>query len=278
MNKLYNLGLYEKAMPTNLNWSEKFNEVKKAGFDYLELSIDESDQKLKRLDFSDKEIFEISNIGFDYGIPIGSICLSAHRKYPLGEKNNNSLDILKKAIRFAKIAGVPLIQLAGYDVYYTESTQETREQFLLNLSLGISMAAKEGIILGFETMETPFMDTCEKAMQYVNLFDSPFLGVYPDLGNLTNASLKYDIDIEKDIKKLKGKIVAAHIKETSPGKYREVPFNTGHVNFAITINSVWELGVRRFVTELWYTGNNDWRSDIQFACSFARNFIEKKKG
>ncbi|MDC7248423.1 MAG: L-ribulose-5-phosphate 3-epimerase [Sphaerochaetaceae bacterium] len=274
---MYSLGLYEKAMPPYLTWSEKFNEVKNAGFDYLELSIDESDQKLKRLDFLDKEILEISKIGLDYGIPIGSICLSAHRKYPLGGENNKSLDILKKAIRFAKLAGAPIIQLAGYDVYYTKSTQETKEQFLLNLSLGISMAAKEGIILGFETMETPFMDTCEKAMKYVNYIDSPFLGVYPDLGNLTNASLKYDIDIEEDLQKLKGKIVAAHIKETCPGKYREVPFNTGHVNFDVTISKVWELGVRRFVTELWYTGNKDWRIDIQYACSLARRIIEKRE-
>lgn len=31
--------------------------------------------------------------------------------------------------------------------------------------------------LGFETMETPFMDTVEKAMHYVKLVDSPYLGV-----------------------------------------------------------------------------------------------------
>lgn len=46
------------------------------------------------------------------------------------------------------------------------------------------MAAEKGIVLGFETMETPFMDTVEKAMRYVNLVSSPYLGVYPDIGNL----------------------------------------------------------------------------------------------
>ena len=43
--------------------------------------------------------------------------------------------------------------------------------------------------LGFETMETPFMDTVEKSMEYVNKINSPYLGVYPDIGNLKNASL-----------------------------------------------------------------------------------------
>ena len=47
------------------------------------------------------------------------------------------------------------------------------------------MAAARGIVMGFETMETEFMNTTEKAMKYVNLIDNPYLGVYPDSGNLT---------------------------------------------------------------------------------------------
>ena len=39
-------------------------------------------------------------------------------------------------------------------------------------------------MLGFETMETPFMDTVEKAMAYVKDVDQAYLGVYPDIGNL----------------------------------------------------------------------------------------------
>lgn len=48
--KAYRLGLYEKSMPNTLSLPEKLAEAKKAGFDYLELSIDESDEKLSRLD------------------------------------------------------------------------------------------------------------------------------------------------------------------------------------------------------------------------------------
>ena len=44
------------------------------------------------------------------------------------------------------------------------------------------MAAKYGIVMGFETMETPFMDTVEKAMEYVRIVDSPYLQIYPDIG------------------------------------------------------------------------------------------------
>ncbi len=37
------------------------------------------------------------------------------------------------------------------------------------------MAAQYGILLGLETMETPFMNSVEKAMNVVNAVDSPYL-------------------------------------------------------------------------------------------------------
>lgn len=37
------IGIYEKALPNSFTWEEKFKAAKKAGFDYMEISIDESD-------------------------------------------------------------------------------------------------------------------------------------------------------------------------------------------------------------------------------------------
>ena len=50
--KQYQLGLYEKAMPGELGWWEKLICAGEAGFDYVEISIDETDAKLARLDWS----------------------------------------------------------------------------------------------------------------------------------------------------------------------------------------------------------------------------------
>ena len=47
--KHYQLGLYEKAMPGTLSWREKLEAAREAGFDFVEISIDETDQKLARL-------------------------------------------------------------------------------------------------------------------------------------------------------------------------------------------------------------------------------------
>ena len=275
MDRMYKIGLYEKAMPKDIGWKEKFQVAKSAGYDYIEISIDETDEKLARLDWSDAQIRDVVSVAYGESMSFGSICLSGQRRYALGDKDETkSLEILEKAIRFARIAGIPVIQMAGYDTYYAQSTEETEKRFRKNLALGTAVAAKEGIILAFETMETPFMDTMEKAMRRILPIASPDLGVYPDIGNLNNAALLYKSDILADMEKGKGHIVAAHIKETMPGKYREVPFGTGVVDFERILKKLWQLGVRRYVTELWYTGNDDWKQAVNGASSFARKILD----
>lgn len=277
-NKKYRLGLYEKSMPSNLTWKEKLMITKENGFDYLEMSIDESEEKLARLQWDVKQRNDVIQAMKKTGVSISSICLSGHRKYPLGSHDSHvrkrSLEIMEKAILLANDLGVRLIQLAGYDVYYEQGDAETQDYFVRNLKKCVDMAAKYGIILGFETMETPFMDTVGKAMYYVNQIQSPYLGVYPDMGNLKNASLLYEKCVNDDILSGKGHLFAAHLKETIPGHYREIPFGTGHTEYENNISLLKKLGVRMFVGEFWYTGNGAWLEDIQYASKFLRNKLD----
>lgn len=279
--KKYLLGLYEKAMPGNLTWAEKLQAAKNAGFDYVEMSIDETDDKLARLDYTDGQFDEIIAAMRAVNLPFRSICLSGHRKYPFGSHDKatqvRSMEIMQKAVTLAARLGIRTIQLAGYDVYYEQGDDQTRADFLTNLKLATEMAAKEGVQLGFETMETPFMDTVGKAMKYVNLVDSPYLGVYPDVGNITNASRLYGNDVADDLKSGKGHIVAVHLKETVPGKYREIPYGTGHVDFEKVIKTSWELGVRRYVTEFWFVKGvtQDWKAELESANKFIRGYFDK---
>ena len=108
----YRLGLYEKSMPGELPISEKLQAAKRAGFDYMELSIDETDAKLARLDWSGEEIQAVRRAQDEEGIPISSICLSGHRKYPLGHPDPavqaRSLEIMEKAVVLAARLGVRL--------------------------------------------------------------------------------------------------------------------------------------------------------------------------
>ena len=279
--KKYTIGLYEKAMPPSLTWREKLAFARDSGYDFVEISIDEKDEKLARLDWTAQERRELVDAMQEVGLPIRSMCLSGHRKYPLGSADpavrECGMEIMEKAVALADDLGVRIIQLAGYDVYYEASTAETKALFLENLRKAAEMAAVKGILLGFETMETDFMNTVWKSMFYVNAVGSPYLGVYPDSGNLTNAALTGKASVLEDLKSGRGHIVAMHLKETVPGVFREVPFLTGHVDFEKIIRTAWELGVRRYVTEMWYTGNDDtWKDDIHFACRSMRELLDRQ--
>lgn len=265
----YELGLYEKAMPGKLTWKEKLEAAKEAGFDFVEISIDETEEKLARLDMSREERLDFVKLMEETGLPVRSMCLSGHRKYPLGSNDPaielRSLEIMEKAIVLAVDLGIRLIQLAGYDVYYEDSTPETVARFKRNLKKCANMAAGAGVMMGFETMETEFMNTVSKSMKYVNQVGSPYLNVYPDIGNITNAAVSSGTDVEEDLESGRGHLVAVHLKETVPGVFREVPFGTGHVKFKELIDKSWDLGVRRYVTEFWYTGNEVWMEALHDA-------------
>ena len=266
MDKKYSLGLYEKSMPPELSWEEKLQAAKVAGYDFVEISIDETDEKLSRLDMSEDERLKLILTMREVGMPIRTMCLSGHRKYPLGSSDPEvcarGMEIMDKAIRLADDLGIRIIQLAGYDVYYEESQTETKKRFLTHLKEAVHHAGCAGVFLGFETMETEFMNTVEKAMKYVTLVNSSYLQVYPDIGNLTNAAYTYKNDALEDLELGRGHLLAMHLKETSPGKFREVPYGAGHVAFEEAIRRAWELQIRKFVTEFWYTGSLEWKEDL----------------
>ena len=276
--KAYLLGLYEKSMPNTIGWRERLLAARHAGFDFLELSIDETDARLARLEPGSPEAEEILSAVASTGFPIRTMCLSGHRKYPLGSRNPSvrarSLDIMEKAVCLACQLGIRVIQLAGYDVYYEAGGPDTVQYFQENLKKCIAMASRMGVMLAFETMETPFMDTVEKADFYVRQIRSPYLNIYPDIGNLTNASRVYGNSVLSDLKRGAGHLAAAHLKETIPGVYREVPFGTGHTDFKRCTETLMQMGVRLFVGEFWYAGETDWPATLRESNLFLRRYLD----
>lgn len=268
------LGLYEKATPPELGWKERLEAAKRAGYDFLEISIDETDGRLSRLDWTEAELGDLMRAVRETGLPIRTMCLSGHRKYPLGSRDPEvrarGMEIFEKAVRLSDALGIRIIQLAGYDVYYEEGGEDTRAMFGENLAKGLAYAARYGILTGFETMETPFMDTVGKAMAYVNAVRSPYLGVYPDLGNLTNAAKLHGHDLYEDIESGRGHLVAMHLKDTRPGIYRDLDFGDGHVDFDQGAKAALSQGVGLFVTELWHDGRAGWPDRLQKVSAFAR--------
>lgn len=272
------LGIYEKAIPNDFSWKEKMQTAKAAGFDYIEISIDESDERLARLDWSDEEIEEIRSYMEETGIVIPTMCLSGHRRFPFGSKDEGTrakaFEIMEKGILLAQKLGVRCIQLATYDVYYEESDEETKRRFLDGMKKSVEMASRAGVILAMEIMDTPFVGTILRAMHYIKEIPSPYFKIYPDMGNLTQFSNDVESEFELGI----AQTAAIHVKETKPGVFKNVPFGEGTVRFTDIFKKLKELNYTgMFLIEMWADNSRKQTMDEAVkTIKDARLFVEDK--
>jgi len=273
------LGLYEKALPIEMDWDRRLKTAGSLGFEFMEISIDETDMRLERLDWDARELEYFNRIVNDSGIFINSMCLSGHRRFPLGsadfEKRKKAREIMRKAIDFSKETGIGIIQLAGYDVYYEESTKESRKLFLEGLQDACEIAENKGIILAMEIMDTPFINSITKNKYYEEVLDSPNYKVYPDLGNLS----AWGNDVKSELILGFDSIVAVHLKDTLavtddfPGKFKCVEFGSGCVDFPMAFKTLEELGYTGpYLIEMWTDSQKDDITEI----NKAKRFIERK--
>ncbi|WP_369702045.1 L-ribulose-5-phosphate 3-epimerase [Citrobacter freundii] len=151
LSKQVPLGIYEKALPGGECWLERLQLAKELGFDFVEMSVDETDARLARLDWNREQRLALVAAIADTGIRVPSMCLSAHRRFPLGSEDDavreQGLEIMRKAIQFAQDIGIRVIQMAGYDVYYQQANNETRRRFRDGLKESVEMASRAQVTL-----------------------------------------------------------------------------------------------------------------------------------
>ncbi len=226
------IGIYEKAINNKFNWREKIQIAKKAGFDFIEFSVDESQERLERLDWSNKKINNLRKTLIEEGFYFNSMALSGLRKYPYGSSSasvrKKAILVTKKAILLAKKLGIRMIQLAGYDVYYEKANQNSKKHFLESVKKVIKIANEHSVMLSFEIMDTKFMGTISNYYKVLENISSPWLKIYPDIGNLWQWSSP---DIEKELLLGQNDIIGLHFKDTKPNVFRDVPFGEGTVDF-----------------------------------------------
>lgn len=259
------LGIYEKALPQNLSWKEKFELVHQLGFNFLEFSIDESDERLARLDWTKEQRQAFREAMWTTNSRINTMMLSGHRRFPLGSKDpiirKKSLEMMQKAIDLAVDLGIHNIQLAGYDVFYENKTMQSRELFVENLAKCVHMAAKKMVMLSIETMDDPFINSITTIDHYKTQVRSPWLQAYPDLGNL---SAWPNNDVPAQLEDHVDEVVAVHLKDTRAvtpdfkGQFKNVPFGDGCVDFEGLLRALVRLNYNgSYTIEMWAGDNED---------------------
>ncbi|MEZ9439378.1 L-ribulose-5-phosphate 3-epimerase [Vibrio atlanticus] len=264
----HRVGLYEKALPNELSWEDKLKQTKELGFDFLEISVDESDERRSRLDWNDEEVYVLRRLCEKHGVPLQSMCLSAHRKYPFGsadpEIREQAVIHMEKAISLAYKLGIRTIQLAGYDVYYEPADKVTHQRFIEGMKLSAQLAERSGVMLAVEIMDTDYLNSLSKFEVLSREINSPYFTAYPDVGNISG----WNYDIVTELKLSKPHITQIHLKDTYKvtdeykGQFRDLVIGDGEVDFNAIFETLKETEcVVPLVIEMW-AQDERWKENI----------------
>ena len=224
------VGIYEKSLSPFRTWQEAFTSAALSGFDFFEMSLDESAERMSRLEWSGAERVKVRRASESAGVTIGALALSAHRAFPMGSvdrwRRRRSLELARQAVDLAADLGAPIVQLAGYFTFYEEDHPDARRLFIDGLAVTAEHAKERGVRLSIENVDGNDVINLEQAISLIE--DSgtrDTTGLYVDVGNLAGNGF----DIIEQLKLGWPMVDAIQLKDTRRAEFRRVPFGEGLV-------------------------------------------------
>ncbi len=269
-------GIYEKAVRPQ-SFEDMFRDARKAGYQSFELSIDASNGRLKRLFWGKKEAAEVWQAALRQDMKILTMCLSGHKRFPLGssdpEITSAGMKIMEKALELGGRLGIRIIQLSGFDVYdQEERTEETRKRYVDNVFRASRMAERACVMLAIEPVEGNLL-AVRDTMEVVRKIDSHCLQIYPDVANINSLG----INPIQELPCGKGHIAAVHMRDSLPGIYdATIPFGSGYLDFDGVFRKLDEIGFcGPLVVEMWNTERTEYMEWIRQAREYMETHIRK---
>ncbi len=267
------LGIYEKALQWNGSWADLFAQAARGGFSFVDISVDETPEREARLAWSQAERTAVRSAADRAGVALGGLCLSVHRRIAPGSADpavrRRAREVLVDGIDLCADLHIPVLQLAGYYAFYEEPSPQARQWYVDCLRYGAEYAARRGILLGIENVDGTDVVSISAAMDVVDEVGSPWLQVYPDIGNIAEQGKP----ITAELRRGAGHMVAMHAKDVRRGEPRRVPMGEGIVDwdeaFAELARQHWS---GRLMIEMW----NDDADDSAERSAAARRFIEDR--
>ncbi|AGW42488.1 sugar phosphate isomerase/epimerase [Leifsonia xyli subsp. cynodontis DSM 46306] len=267
------LGIYEKALRnprSPRDWDRFFAEAAGAGFSFVDLSVDETPSRRARLAWPASLRRQVRDSAAHAGVRLGGLCLSAHRGIGPGSADPavraEAAAIYRDGIRLAHDLGMSVLQVVGYYAYYEEPDQGQRRRWVDVLAQAVALAAREGVILGIENVDGHDITSIGAAMRVVEEIGSPWLQLYPDIGNLAEQQL----DTRAELAVGAGRMVALHVKDVRVGEPRRVPFGEGIAQFDVAFSELARQDwCGRLMLEMW----NDDADDSAVVAARSRDLV-----
>lgn len=244
------LGIYEKALPHDKNIDDVLHMAAEAGYSLFEISLDKD--RLSRFQWSSKQKMEWIRASLNNGVSIYNMVLSAHRDFPFGSADaavrKRAMQIMEEAIEFSVDLGIRTIQLAGYYTLEQErTTKDSKKWFMEGVHRSVELASRAGVMLAIENVDRDII-SLGQMKEIIEMVNSPWLKMYPDVGNLA----AHHLSEKESIAEMMDYIVGVHLKDAKQGIFRRVSYGEGIVDFKAVFGVLSEAGYRGYYgLEMW---------------------------
>jgi hexulose-6-phosphate isomerase len=241
-------------------------------------SHQEKFELLKRLGFQGLEIDSPSGLKLDElvtardatGVAIHGVIDSVHWRdtlsHPDAAVREKGLTALHTAIRDAKTVGADTVLLVPGVVNKDATYEQCWERSTAEVKKAIPDAEKAGVKIAIEVVWNNFITKPEQLVEYVDQFQSPWVGAYFDCSNM----LRYGVPAATWIRKLGKRMLKFDFKGYSQAKATpkdpyvgfKVGIGEGDENWPEVLKACAEVGYTGWATAEVGGGDEKWLKDV----------------
>ncbi|MCL2099595.1 MAG: sugar phosphate isomerase/epimerase [Oscillospiraceae bacterium] len=248
------------SVDAKTGFEDMFAQIKKAGFDGIELNVDAEDNSAHSLSLktTETELIGIRALSDKYSLPVVSVSTSLWGGM-MGVKKERepAQKLLEKQLICAKILGASGILVVPGGIGDDVSIDEAYENSLEFLGLNKTLIEEYKVKTGVENVWNTFFLSPFDMAGFIDKLNSSYITAYYDVGNVVAFSWS-----EYWVKILDKRISHVHIKDfkrnsgiNSGGSWPDLL--CGDVNFKKIIPALKKAGFDGYLTaEVWKTNEN----------------------
>ncbi|SDO28673.1 hexulose-6-phosphate isomerase [Paenibacillus sp. yr247] len=242
------------SFPGSLNVEKSIALAKEAGFDGIELALNETGEL--SLESKEAEINKYRQIAEETGTAITSLASGLYWTYSLtsgrSQTREKAKDIVKKQLEHAAILGVDTILVVpgavGVD-FIPDSEVVPYDQAYDHALEAIQLLSDEAkalkVSIGIENVWNKFLLSPLEMRDFIDKINSPYVGAYFDVGNVLYAGYP-----EHWISILNKRIKKVHFKDyrrNAGGLHGFVDLLAGDVNYPEVMKALQAIGYNDYV-------------------------------
>jgi len=237
-------GVNQWCFPEGTPLATLFEVSREAGYDAVELNINSDGGIGLTMETTPQEADAIAAMARGHGLRLSSISTAQLWRYPLSSADPDvraqGRRIVMKELELAERLGADTVLVVPGAVNETASYGESYERSRNELEKLVPEAEKRGIRIGVENVWNKFLLSPLEMKNFIDDFDSPYLGAYFDVGNI----LLYGFP-QQWIRILNDRIFKVHVKDFKTGVgngHGFVPLLAGDVNWPEVVRALRDIG------------------------------------